>query len=119
MGTKGFERNLGGLRWPHNLSGAHDQEKVIRVKGLRIFEDYETKAATERPDYNESKPKFQGFLLEDNDEEEPNDLPMTRDSRKVKDAKKTKQPAPIARAGQKVIEAELLTEAERSTTLSF
>ena len=34
-----------------------DQKKVIRVKGLRIFEDYETKTSTDLPDYDE-RPTF-------------------------------------------------------------
>ncbi len=44
-----------------------DQKKVIRVKDLRIFEDYATKSSTGLPDYSESNPTFQGFLLADND----------------------------------------------------
>lgn len=47
-----------------------DQNKVIWVKDLRIFEDYKTKALTEFPDYNEDKPPFQDFLSKENDEEE-------------------------------------------------
>lgn len=45
-----------------------DQQKVIRVKDLRIFEDYEMKTSTKLPDYNNNKPTFQGFLTENNDE---------------------------------------------------
>lgn len=80
------------------------QKKVIRVKDLRIFENYETKATTELHDYDEGIPTFQGFLLEYNDEEETG-LLSTCKSRKVKNAK-GKQPAPIARAGRKVNDAE-------------
>ncbi len=35
-----------------------DQRKVIRVKDLRIFEDYATKSSTKLPDYSESNPTF-------------------------------------------------------------
>ncbi len=115
------------------------QKKVIRVKGLRIFEDCETKATTELPDYDESTPPFQGFLFEDNDEEETG-LLSTCKSRKVKNAE-GKQPAtivhegqkvndaepkPIARTGRKIINAEPFSEpisttcaAHEPTTLSF
>ncbi len=65
-----------------------DQKKVIRVNDLRIFEDYETKASTELPDYDEGKPTFQGFLSEDNDEERSEELTNTCDkSRKMDNAK--------------------------------
>lgn len=90
----------------HTLYRVHikSQKKVIRVKYLRIFEDYETKATTELPDYNNGTPTFQGFLLEDNDEEETG-LPSTCKGRKVINAE-GKEPAPIARASRKVDDAE-------------
>ncbi len=46
------------------------QKKVILVKNILIFEDYKTKTTTEVSDYDEGTPTFQGFLFEDNDEEE-------------------------------------------------
>ena len=80
------------------------QKKVIRVKGLRIFEDRGTKATTELPDHDEGTPTFQRFFFEDNDEKKTG-LLSTCKSRKVKNGER-KQPAPIAHAGQKVNDAE-------------
>lgn len=45
-----------------------EQNKVIRIKDLRIFEDYETKVDTSLPDY-QFTPTFQGLSLEDNNED--------------------------------------------------
>lgn len=45
------------------------QNRVIRVKDLRIFKDTEIKENTSLPSY-EKEPTFQGFLLEDNDHKE-------------------------------------------------
>ena len=50
-----------------------EQNKVIRIKDLRIFEDYETKADTTLPDYQHT-PTFQGFPLEDDNEDMPPDM---------------------------------------------
>ena len=71
----------------HTIYRVHikDQNRVIRVKDLRIFEDYESKGSTELPDYSESPSTFQGFLHTDNDDEEQ-ELPVPRASRKVKNA---------------------------------
>lgn len=44
-----------------------EQSKVIRTKDLRIFEDYETRASNNLPDYRNTS-TFQGFLLPDNDD---------------------------------------------------
>lgn len=46
------------------------QAKVIRIKDLRIFEDYEPKDSTDLPTYEET-PTFQGFPADDNDDKEP------------------------------------------------
>lgn len=54
-----------------------NQKKVIKVKDLCIFEDYETKTSTELPDYNNNRLTFQGFLSEDNDEERSKKLLST------------------------------------------
>lgn len=48
-----------------------DQNKVIRVKDLRIFEDFEIKPFTNLPNY-EDKPIFKGFFLA-NREKDSND----------------------------------------------
>ena len=74
----------------HTIYRVHikDQKKVFRVKDLRIFENFKTKASTELPDYDEGKPTFQGFFSEDNDEEGSEELTSTCDkSRKVDNAK--------------------------------
>ncbi len=47
-----------------------EQNKVIRVKDLRIIEEYESKVTTDLPDYENGTPMFQGFLLKDNDDKE-------------------------------------------------
>lgn len=46
-----------------------EQNQVIKVKDLRIFEDTEIKKNTLLQSY-ENKPTFQGFFLEDNDNKE-------------------------------------------------
>ncbi len=56
----------------HTIYRVHikDQKRVIRVKDLRIFEDYKAKKSTKLPNYSESLTTFQGFLHTDNDDEE-------------------------------------------------
>lgn len=60
----------------HTIYGIHikEQNEVIWVKDLRIFEDYKSKIATKLPDYNNGIPTFQGFLLGDNDEDKKESL---------------------------------------------
>lgn len=45
-----------------------EQKRIIKVKDLQIFEDTEIKQYTILLNYKNSKPIFQGFLLDDNDE---------------------------------------------------
>ena len=108
-----------------------DQKKVIRVKDLRIFEDYETKKSTDLPDYDE-RPTFQGFLFEDNDEGSEKESSTCAESRKVTSTKgKTSEidsragqnaqdaraikPTPIpARADQKAQDARAISTARAS-----
>lgn len=52
------------------------QAKVIRIKDLRIFEDYEPKDSTGLPTYEET-PTFQGFPADDDDDKEPKDYVST------------------------------------------
>ena len=59
-----------------------DQIKVIRVKELRIFEDYKTKESTKLLDYSESLSTFQGFLHID--EKKERELPVPQVGQKVK-----------------------------------
>lgn len=61
----------------HTIYKVHikDQNRVIRVKNFRIFEDYKSKGSTELPDYSESLSTFQGFFHLDNDNEEQ-ELPV-------------------------------------------
>lgn len=49
-----------------------EQNKVIRIKDLRIIEGYETKVDTSLPDY-QFKPTFQVFSLEDDNEDDLSD----------------------------------------------
>lgn len=49
-----------------------EQSKVIRIKDLRIYEDYKSKNLTDLPTYEET-PTFQGFPADDNDDIEPED----------------------------------------------
>ncbi len=53
----------------HTIYRVHirEQNKVIRIKDLRIFEDYKTKTSTDLPDYKNT-PTFQGSLLSDDDD---------------------------------------------------
>ena len=92
----------------HTIYRVHlkDQKKVIRVKDLRIFEDYESKFSTELPDYSEGTPTFQGFLLADNDNEQLEDLLLTRVGRKAKDAEIANQSPPPRNKSPKVNDAE-------------
>ena len=55
----------------HTIYRVHieEQSRVIRAKDLRIFQDTEIKRETVLP-YYEKEPTFQGFLLDDNDDEE-------------------------------------------------
>ncbi len=63
----------------HTIYRVHikEQNKVIRVNDLRIFEDYETKESTELPDYSKNLPTFQGFRYEDDDDELEKTIPRT------------------------------------------
>ena len=77
--SRALKRTLVGYDG-HTIYRVHlkRQKKVIRVKDLRIFEDYESKPSTDLPDYSEGTPTFQGFLLADNDDEQLEDLHSTR-----------------------------------------
>lgn len=54
----------------HTIYRVHIQEqnKVIRIKNLQIFEDHEAKSSTSLPDY-ENGPTFQGSPLSDEDDD--------------------------------------------------
>lgn len=55
----------------HTIYRVHieEQNRVIRVKGLQIFEDTENKENTSLPSYK-NEPTFQGFLSKDNDDKD-------------------------------------------------
>lgn len=75
----------------HTIYQIHikDQNKVIQVKNLCIFKDYEIKASTKLLDYNEDKLMFQGFLSEGNNDEKSEELINTcHKDWEVKKAKK-------------------------------
>ena len=79
-----------------------NQNKVIRVKDLQIFEDYGTKKSTELPDYSESLSTFQCFFY--TDEEEERKLPVPQAGRKVKNAREKEQSSSESRKSWKVTE---------------
>ncbi len=76
-----------------------DQNKVIWVKDLWIFEDFETNPSTDLPDQQE-KPTFEGFLFayEEKDSEEKETMPnqkttLSQLGRKVNNAENAKEPS--------------------------
>ena len=79
-----------------------DQNKVIRVKDLRIFEDYETKESTKLSDFSESLSTVQSFLHKDEEEEQELSVPQV--GPKVKNAREEKQSSSGSRKSRKVIE---------------
>ncbi len=68
----------------------NDQNKVIRVKDLRIFKDFKTKLHTSLPDY-EDKPTFEGFPLADGEDSEDGTTASPQLGRKVKNAENAKE----------------------------
>lgn len=85
----------------HTIYRVHieEQSRVIRAKDLRIFEDTEIKKDTILPHY-EKEPTFQGFLLDDNGDEETtsntkasNEMPSnaTKDQSKPKTAEQQRK----------------------------
>ena len=66
------------------------QNKVIQVKELQIFEDYETKTSTDLPDYKDT-PTFQGFLIEDQ-EEQVTTPPLSQASLRADNTENAKEP---------------------------
>lgn len=77
-----------------------DQNKVIRVKDLQIFENYKAKQATELRDHNKM-PTFQGFLLENNNDKETEML-ASRIDQKINSEGDAEQELPISRTDRKV-----------------
>ena len=76
-----------------------EQSRVIRAKDLQIFEDTESKKDTVLPYYGK-EPTFQGFLLDDNDDEKitsntkaSNEMPsnVTKDQSKSKTAEQQRK----------------------------
>ena len=100
-----------------------EQNKVIRVKDLRIFEDYESKSASELPDYNNGTPTFQGFNLDDNDDEKEENS-QTGEGRKVNieqpgegrkvSTEEAQQRTPTRDKGRKVTTAEHIPSTTKS-----
>ena len=82
-----------------------DQKKIIQVKDLCIFENYESKFSIELLDYSESTPTFQEFLFADNNNKQLEDLFLTCIGRKVKDVEIANQFLPPCNKGQKVNDA--------------
>ena len=112
----------------HTIYRVHlkDQKKVILVKDLQIFQDYENKLSTELLDYSKDTPIFQDFFLADNNDEhlkanlnsirtsqnaadaETNQFPLfCNKSRKVNEAQPIlSKVIPTTSRGQKVVDAE-------------
>lgn len=78
-----------------------DRKSVIWVKDYQIFEDYETRQAIKFLNYSKS-PTFHGFLLEDNNDEETMEVPITHTGQKVNSKRDKEQDYPNPRMGQKV-----------------
>lgn len=55
------------------------KNKVIKVKDLRIFENYKSKIATDLLDYDNGIPAFQEFYLEDNHDDKEESLQASED----------------------------------------
>ncbi len=89
----------------HTIYRVHikDQNRVIQVKDLQIFEDYKAKITTKLLDYSESQTTFQRFLHTDNDNEEQ-ELSVSQAGRKVKNAREEEQSNSRARKSRKVTE---------------
>lgn len=68
----------------HTIYRVHikEQNKVIKVKDLRIFEDYESKTATDLPIYDEDTPTLQGFLLGDDNDDDKEESMQARKSKR-------------------------------------
>ena len=125
------ERALKSEKWnPRALSGIlvgydghtiyrvhiREQNKVIRIKDLRIFEDYEAKTFTELPEYKNT-PTFSGFLLSDDDDEATSDTQMLDVGRKSNNATGASESTPskvTPRKGRKVTTRDENTETRKS-----
>ena len=104
----------------HTIYRVHirEQNKVIRIKDLRIFEDYEAKTSTELPEYKNT-PTFSGFLLSDDDDEATSDTQMLDVGRKVNNATGASESTPskvTPRKGRKVTTRDETTGASNETT---
>ena len=104
----------------HTIYRVHirEQNKVIRIKALRIFEDYEAKTSTELPEYKNT-PTFSGFLLSDDDDEATSDTQMLDVGRKVNNATGASESTPskvTPRKGRKVTTRDETTGASNETT---
>lgn len=75
-----------------------EQQKVIEIKNLQIFEDYKAKKSIKLPDYSDNMPTFQRFLLKDKDKKEPKSYAGQR----VNSGREKKQEMPIPRKNRKV-----------------
>ena len=97
--TRALKRILVGYDG-HTIYRVHirKQKKVIQVKDLQIFEDYEAKKSTKLSDYSDNMPTFQEFLLENNDDKEPE----SHAGQKVNSERGKDQEMPIPRRSRKV-----------------
>ena len=87
MGTKNSEKTLVGYDG-HTIYWVYlkDQKKVIWMKNLCIFEDYESKFSTKFFNYSEDMLTFQEYLFTNNDNKQLKDLYLTCKYQKTKNA---------------------------------
>ena len=103
--SRALRGTLGGYDG-HTIYRVHirEQNKVIRIKDLRIFDAYEAKASTNLPEY-ENTPTFSGSLLSDDDNEAMSDTQMLDAGRKVSNTAGASKSTPskvTSRNGRKV-----------------
>lgn len=97
-----------------------NQKKVIWVKDLCIFEDYENKLSNKLPDYSEDTPTFQDFFLVDDDDEQLEaDLHLSCIGQKAKDVEKANQSLPSHNMGRKVNDIELIPSKVITSTIKI
>lgn len=78
-----------------------EQNKIIKVKNLRIFENHKSKNATDLPDNDNSIPTFQEFILDDNDDDKKESLQNSDENQKV-NTEKIQQTSTTCGKSQKI-----------------
>ena len=86
------------------------------MKDLRIFKNYKSKFSIKLPDYSESTPTFQEFLLADNDNEQLEDLHLTCTGQKAKDVEIINQFSLPRNKGRKINDTEPISSIVTTST---